>query len=74
MLSSIIAEGGDPATGFFPGKFSDVADGLSICFKDSKKNLSTTGDHLLSKKVLCPLQGTKIASFLISDHRVKGQK
>ena len=60
VIDSIIAEGGDPASGFFSGKFSDVADRFRVSTQFVSKlwkNLCTTGDHLPSKKLLCTLQG-----------------
>ena len=33
ILDSIIAEGGDPASGFFPGRYLDVADRFRVYFK-----------------------------------------
>lgn len=30
VVHSIIDEGGDPASGFFPGKYGDVADRFSV--------------------------------------------
>ena len=52
-LDSIIAEGGDPASAFFPGRYSDVADRFRVSNQFVSKlwqNVSTTGEHLPSKK------------------------
>ena len=48
-----MAEGGDPASGVFPGKFSDVASRFSVStqFVSLWQNLCATGDHLPSKKL-----------------------
>ena len=48
-----MAEGGDPASGFFPGKFSDVANRFRVStqFDSLWQNLCATGDHLSSKKL-----------------------
>ena len=53
ILDSIIAEGGDPASGFFPGRYSDVADRFRVSNQFVSKlwqNFCTTGEHLPSKK------------------------
>ena len=52
ILDSIIAEGGDPASGFF-GRYSDVADRFRVSNQFVSKlwqNFCTTGEHLPSKK------------------------
>lgn len=54
VIDSIMAEGGDPASGFFPGKFSDVANRFRVSTQFVSKlwqNLCATGDHLPSKKL-----------------------
>ena len=54
VIDSIMAEGGDPASGFFPGKFSDVANRFRVSTQFVSKlwqNLCTTGDHFPSKKL-----------------------
>ena len=53
-MDSIIAEGGDPASGVFPGKFSDVANRFRVSTQFVSKlwqTLCATGDHLPSKKL-----------------------
>ena len=53
IIDSIILEGGDPASGFFPGRYSDVADRFRVSNQFVSKlwqNFCTTGEHLPSKK------------------------
>jgi len=48
VLGYIIAGGGDPAPGFFPGKYSDVA----VCFRVSSSAERRECDHMCSPFVV----------------------
>ena len=53
IIDSIIVEGGDPASGFFPGRYSDVADRFRVSNQFVSKlwqHFCTTGEHLPPKK------------------------
>ena len=62
VIDSITAEGGDPASGFFPGKFSDVANRFRVSTQFVSKlwqNLCATGDHLKQEKPSLPYKSVK---------------
>ena len=53
IIDSIIAEGGDPVSGYFPGQLKEVADRYRVTspfVSKLWKSFCETGDHLPRKK------------------------